>query len=120
MAADQADIRADVLSLLQNFRGTDPLKQLFWTKLNYDQVNKPLSRRQWPESVAERLAEDPTLLAAGGKDSDFEVLYARLAKDRLSLTEERGQYSVLPRVVGVDGIWREVPREVLGEMAKSA
>ena len=89
MAADQADIRADVLTLLQNFRGTDPLKELFWSRLNYDRENKPIGRRNWPESVAEILVDDPTLLASGGKDNDFKVLYARLAKDRLSLSDER-------------------------------
>src|ERR1019366_10693271 len=41
------------------------------------------------ESVAEILVDDPTLLASGGKDNDFKVLYARLAKDRLSLSDER-------------------------------
>jgi hypothetical protein len=89
MAADQADIRADVLTLLQNFRGTDPLRELFWSRLNYDRENKPIGRRKWPESVAEILVDDPTLLASGGKDNDFKVLYARLAKDRLSLSDER-------------------------------
>jgi hypothetical protein len=80
MAADQADIRADVLTLLQNFRGTDPLKELFWSRLNYDRENKPIGRRNWPESAAEILVDDLTLLASGGKDNDFKVLYARLAQ----------------------------------------
>ena len=89
MAADQEDIRAEVLTLLQNFRGVEPMKELFWHQLNYERVNKPTTRRGWPGPASEALADDPTLLAAGGKDGDFKVLYSRLAKDRLSLADER-------------------------------
>ncbi|HXM41304.1 MAG TPA: hypothetical protein VN924_08635 [Bryobacteraceae bacterium] len=46
-------------------------------------------RGNWPNPAAELLADDPTLLASGGRDSDFKVLYARLAEDRLSLSDER-------------------------------
>lgn len=89
MPADQDDIRAEVLTLLQNFRGVEPMKELFWSHLNYERVNKPTTRRGWPVSAAEVLADDPTLLAAGGQGGDFRVLYSRLAKDRLSLADER-------------------------------
>jgi hypothetical protein len=41
MAADQDDIRADVLTLLQNFRGVEPMKELFWSHLNYERVSMP-------------------------------------------------------------------------------
>jgi len=82
MAVDQDDIRADVLTLLQNFRGVEPMKELFWSHLNYERVNKPTTRRGWPGSAAEVLADDPTLLAASGQGGDFRVLYSRLAKDR--------------------------------------
>jgi hypothetical protein len=34
-----------VLNLLQQFKGTEPLKQLFWSELNYERVNTQLSRR---------------------------------------------------------------------------
>jgi hypothetical protein len=54
---------------------SQPLKELFWTKLNYDQVNKPIARRSWPEPASAALADDPTLLAAGGRDGDSRVLY---------------------------------------------
>ena len=89
MAADQDDIRADVLTLLQNFRGIEPMKELFWSHLNYERVNKPITRRGWPGPAAEVVVDDPTLLAAGGQGGDFRVLYSRLAKDRLSLADER-------------------------------
>ncbi|MGO9260911.1 MAG: hypothetical protein ACLQU1_32080 [Bryobacteraceae bacterium] len=86
---DQVTLQGQVLELLQRFSGTEPLKDLFWSKLNYDRKNEPTSRRKWPEAAAAAVADDPTLLAAGGADGDFHVLYARLAKDRLSLADER-------------------------------
>ena len=38
MAAPQT-----ILSLLENFDGIEPLKQLFWVELNYDRVNDPIN-----------------------------------------------------------------------------
>ena len=54
-----------VLNLLNNFKGIDPLKKLFWSELNYDRVSKPLSRRGWKDNHAGLLADDPLLLASG-------------------------------------------------------
>jgi Eco57I restriction-modification methylase/Type II methyltransferase M.Eco57I, C-terminal domain len=79
------DVQAAVLKILKQLRGTEPLKQLFWSELSYDRVNQPISRRGWPESASNRLAEDPNLFAGHG---DFHVIYLRLA-DRLSLGLER-------------------------------
>ena len=45
-----------VLDLLKGLRGLDPLKQLFWTELNYQRVNQPLSQRGWSETAADALA----------------------------------------------------------------
>jgi hypothetical protein len=70
-----------VLNLLQNFQGTEPLKQLFWSELNYDRVSKSLSRRGWKDNQASLLADDPLLLASGA--DDFHVIYGRLASDKL-------------------------------------
>ena len=78
-----------LLGLLENFKGTEPLKKLFWSTLSYDQVNKPTSRRSWPDAASSLLADDPMLLAAGGAKGDFQILYSRLAKDRISLADER-------------------------------
>jgi hypothetical protein len=86
---NQIELQGQVLGLLENFRGMEPLKTLFWSKLNYDRVNTPTSRRGWPDAVSSVLAEDPLLLAAGGENGDFHVLYSRLEKDRLSLGDER-------------------------------
>jgi len=78
-----------VLELLKELRGIEPLKQLFWSELNYQRVNQPLSRRGWTESAAQALAEDPVLFAGGGENGDFHVIYGRLASDRLLLGAER-------------------------------
>jgi hypothetical protein len=37
--------RQSILNLLQNFTGLEPLKRLFWSELNYDRANQPLSTR---------------------------------------------------------------------------
>ena len=89
------DIRAAVLGLLQQLRGLDPLKELFWSHFNYERVNQPLSRRGWSEAAAKALTEDPLLLASGGHDGAFHVIYARLRSDRLLLTPERSVVSRL-------------------------
>jgi hypothetical protein len=89
MATEQILLQSQVLGLLQNFSSAEPLKELFWSQLNYDRVNQRTSRRGWPESAAELLADDPTLLASGGPHGEFKVLYSRLAKDRLSISDER-------------------------------
>ncbi len=86
---NQIELQGHVLSLLENFKGMEPMRELFWTTLNYDRVNKPTSRRGWPDSASSVLADDPTLFASGGENGDFQILYCRLAKDRLLLAEER-------------------------------
>lgn len=86
---NQIELQTQVLGLLEHFSGIEPLKELVWSKLNYDRVNKPASRRVWPDGTRSVLADDPTLLAAGGQNGDFKILYSRLAKDRLSLSDER-------------------------------
>jgi hypothetical protein len=86
-----------VLDLLKGFStgGLDPLKQLFWTELNYQRVNQPLSRRGWSETAADALADDPLLFAAGGEDNAFQIIYTRLKSDRLLLGLERPVISKL-------------------------
>ncbi len=86
-----------VLDLLKGLRGLDPLKQLFWTELNYQRVNQPLSRRGWSETAGNALAEDPLLFAAGGEDNAFKIIYARLNSDKLLLGLERPVVSTLLR-----------------------
>jgi hypothetical protein len=74
-----------VHGLLQNLRSLDGLKELFRSQLNYDLVNLPISRQEWPESAASSLAEDPRLLA---RHEDFHIIYIHL-KGPLRLTPER-------------------------------
>ena len=76
--------------------GLTAAKQLFWTELNYNHANEPLSRRQWPDRPREVLADDPLILAQHSSQfGDFHVIYAQLAEDQvgqafpLSLTAER-------------------------------
>jgi len=79
----------NVLDLLKGLRGIEPLKQLFWSELNYQRVNQPLSRRGWTESASKALVDDPVLFAGGGDDNAFHVIYCRLASDALSRGFER-------------------------------
>ncbi len=78
-----------VLKLLEQLRGLDTLKELFWTELNYERENKPLSMRNWPDSARKALVDDPILFASGGEDNAFHVLYCRLAADSLQRNLER-------------------------------
>jgi len=86
-----------VFEILKNLRGLPPLKELFWTQLNYQRMNKPIFRKAWPENAANALAEDPLLLAAGGQDDGFHVIYCRLASGTLPLGSERPVVSKLLR-----------------------
>ena len=93
----QLEHQQSILGLLKDFRGPNPLKDLFWSELNYERVNKSLSRRGWTDTAAKALAEAPVLFAAGGQDDSFHVIYARLASDRLLLGHERPVVSRLLR-----------------------
>ena len=86
-----------VLDILKGLRELEPLKQLFWSELNYQRINKPLPRHGWTETASKALAEDPVLFAGGGQNDDFHVIYGRLASDRLLLGLERPVASRLLR-----------------------
>ena len=81
--------KQSVLKLLEQLRGPDALKELFWTELNYERENKPLSMRGWPEVARNALLDDPILFASGGEERAFHVLYCRLASDSLQRNLER-------------------------------
>ena len=85
----------NILNILQDFHGLDPLRELFWTELNYDHQNDEISRRGWTDTARNALADDPVLFATGGTDDAFHVIYARLNSDRLLLTAERPAISKL-------------------------
>lgn len=86
------DVVANVLKLLATLsrhHSLEPLKELFWSELNYERANRPLSRRGWPDKTTAALFEDPLLFATGGNDNGFHVIYLRLSSDQLSLADER-------------------------------
>ena len=83
------DHQAKILNILQNLRGIEPLRELFWTELNYDRQNEGISYQNWTDTAKNALAEDPVLFATGGIGEAFQVIYARLNSDRLLLTAER-------------------------------
>lgn len=66
-----------IRGMLENFRGVQALKRLT-AELNYDAVNRPLSSRAWTEAARETLAAAPVVVAEGGDDGAFKVIYARL------------------------------------------
>ena len=76
-----------ILTLLQNLRGTEPLRQLFWVELNYHRIDAPIE--DIPESLADCLAEAPRRFAAAGRDNDFHIIYARLNTKAPRKTDER-------------------------------
>ncbi|MBN1584237.1 MAG: class I SAM-dependent DNA methyltransferase, partial [Anaerolineae bacterium] len=79
------DAQQRVYGLLQNMptAGLEAVKQLFWTELNYDRANEPLSIRDWPERVECLIDGAPLLLAqATSSFGDFDVIYARLSADQ--------------------------------------
>ena len=79
----------NVLDLLKELRGIEPLKRLFWSELNYQRINQPLSRRGWTESASKALTDDAVLFAGGGEDNAFHVFYCRLASSALARGLER-------------------------------
>lgn len=74
--------------ILEDFRGVQSLKRLT-AELNYEFVNKPLPRRNWSDTAREALASDPVLLAAGGDEGAFHVIYAQLKSAGLPRGAER-------------------------------
>jgi len=78
-----------VSEILKGFHGTDDLKRLLWSELNFNRENVPLSRSNWPESAAQWLVEDPVVFASAGINDDFRVIYSRLDNENLLLTAQR-------------------------------
>ena len=83
------DHQANIPNILKNLRGIEPLRELFWTELNYDRQNEEISYQNWTDTAKNALAEEPILFATGGIDDAFHVIYARLNSDRLLLIAER-------------------------------
>lgn len=71
--------------ILTDLKGLDKARELF-AELNYDVTHDTLSRAGWGKAAAEALSEDPQIIAAHG---DFQIIYGRLASDRLLIGRER-------------------------------
>ena len=80
-----------VLDCLKHPEGIDWLKELFWSALNYTKENRSLPR---PDQLNDILAEPSLLLA---EDNGFQIIYSRLASERLRLTDERAVINRLRR-----------------------
>ena len=89
MVRPEREDHAAVLGILRDLRGIEPLKELFWSQLNYRRVNEPISRQGWGQPAGQGLAESPLLFAAGGADDAFHVIYARLDSPKLLRGFER-------------------------------
>ncbi|MEH2013430.1 hypothetical protein [Nostoc sp.] len=77
------ELQQSILNSLQNLKSLDTLKKFFWNQLNYERVNKELSQRKLTDAVANELTDDPLLLASGGANNAFQVIYARLSSEEL-------------------------------------
>lgn len=77
----------NILNLLQNFHGIDPLRELFLVELNYERDNTPIG--ELPAGSAELVAETPLSFATGGNNNDFHVIYTKLDSKKLRKTDER-------------------------------
>ncbi len=74
-------------SLLKDFRGIEPLRQLFWIELNYERDNTPILNL--PEGAANLVAEVPICFATAGKNKDFSIIHVKLETEKLRKTDER-------------------------------
>ncbi|MEH1932928.1 MAG: hypothetical protein V7L14_04215 [Nostoc sp.] len=83
------EVQESVLNSLQNLKSLDALKKLFWSQLNYERVNKELSHRKLTDVVANELRDAPLLLASGGANNAFHIIYAHLQSEELSRQSER-------------------------------
>ena len=79
-------LQHSVFQILSTWKGSESLKELFWRELNYDRLNQPLPRHDFPKAADNALADAPLLFA---ESNDFHILYCRLANARLRLTDER-------------------------------
>lgn len=78
---------AQLLEKLSTSKSLDPLKELFWTVLNYERKNQSLSIDNWPAKVRDYLYDTPILFA--GTNDNFSIIYVRLLAVNLPLGQER-------------------------------
>ncbi|MBW4666700.1 MAG: Eco57I restriction-modification methylase domain-containing protein [Cyanomargarita calcarea GSE-NOS-MK-12-04C] len=83
------ELQQSISRSLQNLKNLDTLKKLFWSQLNYERENKEFSRRQLSDAVKSEIDGEPLLLASGGANKAFHVIYTRLKSETLSRQSER-------------------------------
>ncbi|RAM51912.1 MAG: class I SAM-dependent DNA methyltransferase [Hapalosiphonaceae cyanobacterium JJU2] len=83
------ELQQSISNSLQNLKSLDTLKKLFWSQLNYERVNQSLSRRKLTDAVKNEVEGDPLLLASGGANNAFHIIYTRLKSEELSRQRER-------------------------------
>ncbi|MEI2577492.1 Eco57I restriction-modification methylase domain-containing protein [Scytonema sp. PRP1] len=83
------ELQQSILNSLQNLKSLDVLKRLFWSQLNYERVNQELSHRKLTDAVAYEVKGSPLLLASGGANNAFHVIYTCLKSEELSRQGER-------------------------------
>ena len=83
------ELQESIQHSLQNLKTIDILKRLFWSQLNYERENKELSRRQLTDAVTNEVEGEPLLLASGGTNKAFHIIYTRLKSENLSRQGER-------------------------------
>ena len=83
------ELQESIQFSLQNLKNLDLLKKLFWSQLNYERENKELSRRQLTDAVTNEVEGKPLLLASGGTNKAFHVIYTHLKSVDLSRQGER-------------------------------
>ena len=87
-------IAEDVKRHLENLSSLNVARRLF-SDLNYNPVNlQPLDRQNWPDSMRDHLADDPTVIPWSG---DFVVIYNRLNSNKLERGKERDVVARLTR-----------------------
>ncbi|OKH42925.1 type I restriction endonuclease subunit M [Calothrix sp. HK-06] len=83
------ELRKPIQSLLQNLNNIKILKELFCSQLNYDYKNEELPSRKLTEAVTDEIKDKPLLLASGGVNRAFHIIYTRLKSENLSKQSER-------------------------------
>jgi len=84
-------LRQTVFNLLEKLptRKLDALKQLFWSELNYEQINEEISIRDWPADIRNLIIGSPNLFAGAGNGNNFHVIFCQLNQSSLSFADER-------------------------------
>jgi hypothetical protein len=91
MIASAPKLDRRIESALKSLTDTRSLKELFYDRLHYDRVSEPISTRNFSPSVQASLGDsEPLLLANGGVEGQFNVIYTRLTSPQIEKQKHRG------------------------------